>query len=611
MRKALLLAALAVMATMTVNAQTAQKSAQSLTPEVDKWIPVLPDVEETRDMATPGNRPSRVQLKASPDTGDPRAFYKRPAGAFYGTMITTVNTVTPVSSNYSPYVLGWPYRAATWEQNCLNIGENPSYDWTYQTYDRTTKTYPWQVASGDKITVDYKAENDTVPSLFAQGSKGEAYHFLSAYTTKTEGTTKVLDKQYTSKYLARRNYQTAYSNTGDKDLWNTVKFRGYATARDGSIIGGGTYVTVSGAEGNRKYWYGVNDKGIDGLAVAFEKPEHPYLLKRIGVYMQLISFVTNAQPFDLYVDVYKQESLPAYNDTASVTIVPGERIARGVYHMDPSTLTATSGIFPFDLLDPYEEELEVMVTPEINDAILVVFSGYNNSGFDAMTLSQSMDTWDEGFGEQSYLMMLNDDKETYTFRGINNFFTSGYRKTALTIFADIDRPEFVWNYLSETGEYQFPDEGETHSVEIYTASAAEDFEFTLADGSELPNWLKVEAVDKTTEEEPEFSGLTNMVATAEALPEGVKYREAIVKLHIPGAILHYKFTQGEYVPEPEVKGDVNGDGVVDIADVNCAINVILGSETAEKYEGRADVNGDGAVDIADVNEIINIILGTY
>ena len=56
-------------------------------------------------------------------------------------------------------------------------------------------------------------------------------------------------------------------------------------------------------------------------------------------------------------------------------------------------------------------------------------------------------------------------------------------------------------------------------------------------------------------------------------------------------------------------GDINGDGTVDIQDVNCCINVILGSEPASKYNGRADVNGDGAVDIQDVNDIINIILG--
>ena len=58
-----------------------------------------------------------------------------------------------------------------------------------------------------------------------------------------------------------------------------------------------------------------------------------------------------------------------------------------------------------------------------------------------------------------------------------------------------------------------------------------------------------------------------------------------------------------------VKGDVNGDGSVDIVDVNCVINVILVSESAGQYEGRDDVNKDGCVDILDVNEVINIILG--
>ena len=57
-----------------------------------------------------------------------------------------------------------------------------------------------------------------------------------------------------------------------------------------------------------------------------------------------------------------------------------------------------------------------------------------------------------------------------------------------------------------------------------------------------------------------------------------------------------------------VRGDVNGDGEVNIADVNCVIDVILGARDADEFEGRADVNGDTEVNIADVNAIINIIL---
>ena len=65
---------------------------------------------------------------------------------------------------------------------------------------------------------------------------------------------------------------------------------------------------------------------------------------------------------------------------------------------------------------------------------------------------------------------------------------------------------------------------------------------------------------------------------------------------------------GPEPPEP-IKGDVNGDGEVNIADVNCVIDVILGMRSADEFEGRADVNGDLEVNIADVNAIIDIILG--
>ncbi len=55
-----------------------------------------------------------------------------------------------------------------------------------------------------------------------------------------------------------------------------------------------------------------------------------------------------------------------------------------------------------------------------------------------------------------------------------------------------------------------------------------------------------------------------------------------------------------------VAGDVTGDGLVDIADVNAVINMMLGK--AEQTVA-GDVTGDGNVDIADVNAVINIMLG--
>lgn len=58
-----------------------------------------------------------------------------------------------------------------------------------------------------------------------------------------------------------------------------------------------------------------------------------------------------------------------------------------------------------------------------------------------------------------------------------------------------------------------------------------------------------------------------------------------------------------------LKGDVNGDGEVTVADVNIIIDIILGFKYPADFHERADVNQDKELSVADVNEVINIILG--
>ncbi|MBQ0069979.1 MAG: leucine-rich repeat protein, partial [Bacteroidales bacterium] len=61
--------------------------------------------------------------------------------------------------------------------------------------------------------------------------------------------------------------------------------------------------------------------------------------------------------------------------------------------------------------------------------------------------------------------------------------------------------------------------------------------------------------------------------------------------------------------EPQfATGDVNGDGTIDIADINSIISIILESATNASFGNRGDVNGNGEVDIADINACISIIL---
>ena len=58
---------------------------------------------------------------------------------------------------------------------------------------------------------------------------------------------------------------------------------------------------------------------------------------------------------------------------------------------------------------------------------------------------------------------------------------------------------------------------------------------------------------------------------------------------------------------PPIRGDVNGDGEVNIADINAVIDMILSGSS----NLLGDVNGDGEINIADINAIIDLILGHY
>ena len=60
-----------------------------------------------------------------------------------------------------------------------------------------------------------------------------------------------------------------------------------------------------------------------------------------------------------------------------------------------------------------------------------------------------------------------------------------------------------------------------------------------------------------------------------------------------------------YVLQPNVlRGDVNGDGEVNVADVTALVNLVLNGDANE----RSDVNGDDETGIADVTALVNIIM---
>ena len=62
-------------------------------------------------------------------------------------------------------------------------------------------------------------------------------------------------------------------------------------------------------------------------------------------------------------------------------------------------------------------------------------------------------------------------------------------------------------------------------------------------------------------------------------------------------------TPGNGIGTGGVRGDLNGDGKVDIADAVTVLNIMAASE----YQAAADLNGDGKVDIADFVTVLNLM----
>ena len=56
-----------------------------------------------------------------------------------------------------------------------------------------------------------------------------------------------------------------------------------------------------------------------------------------------------------------------------------------------------------------------------------------------------------------------------------------------------------------------------------------------------------------------------------------------------------------------VRGDLSGDGQVDVTDVSICIDMVLGKKTPDLT--IADLDGNGLVDVSDVSAIIDIVLG--
>lgn len=621
MKKILLLAAAALMVT-SANAQIKRSETTQVPACPHLQVMKAEAKKEVKQMRTPGTPVFKAPKKAA----NIDCWYRRPAGAFPASLVVEDGAYAGLL--YAPYFAVTPYVDYTFNGFVDGASPEASLFWDYQLWvpneDGTDSEQTWLYAEGQDLTVQYGYETDSVPVFYVED--GDAFNLFTYTGYSMSGTSEnpVADEQFISDILSVPSTMEIW----DRDFLKSSKNFCYG-GRNADQRYPMSYYSGAQPYGQNEdgYWFGKNagtsgGNPVDGIAQAFEKPTAPYLLKQVVVDCAVLEV---AAQVDMTCRIYKLDEIPAYVDTAEAVLPeePGELIAMGRATVTPETEATTGGLVFFTLFGE-EDGLEYDITPTIDCPILVVIDGYNDPEMENLTnfsamVSSDMDV-DEGFGELAYLKLGIKDEDGnldhYVWAGLNNFFTSGAMKTGLTIFLSTENPYLTFNYTAEDGKFTFPVEGgvmekqfgshTSRSIEFWSwTPSANDEWFLSCNDEDVPEWLNIELEDQMQGDE--FTGLVNAVVTAEALPEGMQYREAVVRFEIPGAYIDYTFMQGtKPEPQPYLKGDVNGDGEVNIADVNALIDILLTG--VDNSEGRSDVNEDGEVSIADVNTLIDIIL---
>ena len=367
--------------------------------------------------------PVSTEKKAPKKAKTNYAYYNRPAGAFVGN--TFIQNGSLDYSAPTPIMVVKPNSEYTFSGVRKNMEDSWWLGWDY--FDQNTQQGSF-LDHSDNLTINTGYSESDMPYL---GIFNQDDEFLSYYQ---------LGSTYNNQFyggLMLPIYD--FAQTYEQDLLLSSK-----TMVPGGRFGDVTYYigTMAGATpyGNNDtgWWFGKNGgyqgKHVDGIAQAFEKPEHPYILKQVVLEA---SYVQVTEDVEMTCKVYKlANGIPAYKDDGCVELpsTPGELIATGRATIAPGSSYYDSRVIVFSLFGNNGKE----ITPTIKDAIFIAIDGYNDPEMENLvdfTAFYSNDTEaDEGFGELAYVK--NDLDGEYVWSGLNNFFGSGTMtmKTGLSIY---------------------------------------------------------------------------------------------------------------------------------------------------------------------------------
>ncbi|MBR6285352.1 MAG: chitobiase/beta-hexosaminidase C-terminal domain-containing protein [Muribaculaceae bacterium] len=175
-------------------------------------------------------------------------------------------------------------------------------------------------------------------------------------------------------------------------------------------------------------------------------------------------------------------------------------------------------------------------------------------------------------------------------------------------------------YITEGAQYVAD---VTDIAKVYMGATGIKFSSSKDNGTMTLNFVEAFPNVKSVEVEAEnwhnaTSGKYDVASLNEvALADSMATYTIAENLEEPLASLTLTATKRAYVKsititwgseEPAVMGDLNGDKLVDVVDINLLINAILNDGDAAGIVGNPDLTGDNNIDVEDINVLVNIIL---
>lgn len=600
--KQLFLFCLMALMLMPVNGQTMKLATPKHSAPLTKMMQ-QPQCQEMK-MREPGT----AVLQAPRRAGAAQVYYKRPAGAFPGFLAMETGTHDLLGYYQFTALQIAPYVPYTYRGVATGTLGDPRFTWQVPYLNIFTNVDDVLDASGQQdVTVSYGA-------MFVDAPTMEVTDDLDTYTYQLSTNINGDGIQPVGVMPWPDWGQVVDDNI--ELLKSSTNFSYITDANDSESTFPFTFYSGMTPYSNNDYgyWFGKNGGNngvhIDGIAQAFERPEHPYLLKEVVLYAYKLNVTSNVE---MKCKIYRIDDIPAYNDTSSVVLPeqPGELIAMG-----SAQLTAGAGddlVGNLVVFTPYTPVDGDWSLPDpspltIDDAIMVVIDGYNDPEMSALTEFSALvgkeTHLDDGYGERAYLKVGRDDDQgnfdgTYQWCGLNNFFRSGEMKTGLSIFLNTELPFLDNSDTSDNGEFTFPasggvmthtvtdDNGETVTLDGIRFISWQPYnggEWSITcDGEEPPTWLDFEFTDGSTD--GEFDYLVNAKVTAQPLEAGTDYREATVRFAIPGTYMDYKFIQTRQGGEdPDTIQEVTPMPVIEVEQTDEAVTIsATGSGTIRLY----------------------------